>query len=347
MISRFDNIRVVLAEPKASMRNDIIAALKRIGFRDIVASGNLSTVREAIEEESADLLIVDTALPEGDVNKLIYRMRHGEVGSNPFVVVVTLVTSPTKQLIAETIDSGTDDIAVKPFTMDYLCQRILGLTHSRKRFVVTTDYIGPDRRDKRRMDDDMEIPQTIVPNPLRIRVTGQVGTGKMKRSIETAAANINEQKVQRHGYQINYLAERIIPALRGGEITDETTQQLNRLYEVAKDISKRSKGSSFSHVREMTMTLVNMVENVRRDPANAHPMDLNLLEKLAGIIKETFDPERNEKREKSGREMEKQRRAQWAEENRDEFFDDEEGEGDSGDRDPDEMEEEMLAASGG
>ena len=347
MISRFDNIRVVLAGPKASLRNDIVEALRKIGFSDIKASGNLSAVREAIEEESADLLIVDTSLPEGDVNKLIYRMRHGEVGANPFLVVVTLVDKPTKELINETINSGSDDIAVKPFSMDYLCQRILNLTHSRKRFVVTTDYIGPDRRDKRRLDDDMEVPQIIVPNPLRIRITGQVGGGKMRRSIETAAATINEQKVQRHGYQINYLIERILPAIRGGEVTDQTTQYLDKLHTVAQDISKRSKGSSFAHVREMTMTLVNMVENVRRDPTNAHEMDIALLEKLGGIIKESFDPERNEKRDKAGREIEKQKRAEWAEESRDDFFDDDEDEEGIDGRDPDELEEEMLAAAGG
>lgn len=347
MISRFENIRVVLVEPSKKLREEIKASLVRLGFRDIVDSGNLSMVEEAITQETADLLIVDTSLPEGDVNDLIYKMRHGKLGRNPFLVVVTLVANPMAGVVNAAIDSGADDIAIKPFSMDYLCDRILSLTHTRKRFVVTTDYIGPDRRDKRRVEGK-EIPQNIVPNPLRMRVTGQVNEAKLRRAIDTAAETINEQKVERHGYQIQFLLKRILPALKNNQKTEQTTADINRLVEIAEDMSSRSKGSIYSFVGEKCMTLLDMVTNMQADSSNIDPFDMNLLSKLGDLIKEAVDPERNEKKKKAGKKEEERLKKLAEEESKDDFFNQDEDDEDEGIADQGEdaaAEEKYMAAS--
>ena len=348
MISRFENIRVVLVEPSKKMREQIKGALKRLGFENIVDSGNLSMVEESIVNESADLLIVDTSLPEGDVNEMIHKMRHGKLGSNPFLVVVTLVANPMANAVHAAINSGADDIAIKPFNMDYLCQRILSLTHTRKRFVVTTDYIGPDRRDHRRIDGK-EIPQIIVPNPLRMRVTGQVNEIKMKRTVEAAAFKINEEKIQRHGYQIKWLMDRIMPAVKSKQITEEAKANIDKLVRVASDMADRSKGSVYSHVRDKCMTLLGMAQTLQTDPTKIDPFDLNLLSMLGKIIRESVDPERNEKKQRAGKKEEDRLKAAHAAESEDPFFnnddDDDDEDGDVGEDAA--AEEAYMAAAAG
>lgn len=348
MISRFENIRVVLVEPSKKQREQLKAALLRLGFRNIIDSGNLSTVQESIEGDVADLLIVDTSLPEGDVNELIYKMRHGKLGTNPFLVVVTLVATPMANAVNAAINSGADDIAIKPYNMDHLCQRILSLTHTRKRFVVTTDYIGPDRRDKRRIEGQ-DIPQIIVPNPLRMRVTGQVNPAKLRRTIDAASLKINEEKIERHGYQIKFLMDRLLPALRSGQMTEQATADIDRLVRVTADMVSRSKGSIYSYIGEKCVTLLDMVTKLQADSSKIDPFDLNLLTKLGGLIKESVDPQRNEKRIKIGKKEEEALKKKAAAESEDSFFDKDDEDDDENEKDSGEdavAEEQYMAAAG-
>ena len=294
-ISQFDNIRVVLAEPNRELRKTLKTSLHDHGFRSVLDTGNLSQVANAVEEGNVDLLIADTSLPEGDFNEYVTELRHGKHGENPFLVVITLVSEPTRLAVHRAIDSGTDHVLAKPFNPDDLINQVLELTHQRKRFVVTTDYIGPDRRSRPR--GGMQVPQIDVPNALRQRMTGQMSDGILRRAIDAAKAKINEQKVVRHAYQIGWLLDRILPGLeargRGETVDGEVDEHLDRLIRVSKDISARIRPTRYAHVAEMCMTLANMVEKGRVVGFNDH--DLQLMNKIVELIEAAFDPERDEK----------------------------------------------------
>lgn len=294
-ISQFDNIRVVLAEPNADLRKTLKACLHDHGFRSVLDTGNLSQVVNAVEEGNVDLLIADTSLPEGDINEYVSKLRHGKHGDNPFLVIITLVSEPTRMAVQNAIDSGTDHVLAKPFQPDDMINQVLELTHQRKRFVVTTDYIGPDRRSRPR-SSGMQIPQIDVPNALRQRMTGQMSDGILRRAIDAAKAKINEQKVVRHAYQIGWLLDRILPGLEaraGGEtVSGEVDEHIDRLTWVARDISNRITTTRYAHVAEMCMTMSNMVDRGKSVGFDNH--DIMLLSKMADLIEAAFDPERDE-----------------------------------------------------
>ncbi len=289
-ISQFDNIRVVLAEPSAKLRAELKACLRKYGFQSIQDTGNLLQVAEAVGQGNVDLLIADTSLPEGSFNDFVRELRHGKHGDNPFLVTVTLINDPSCAAVHAAIDSGTDHIMAKPFAPQDIINPVIELTHKRQRFVVTSDYIGPDRRSKPRAG--IQIASIHVPNPLRQRMTGQVSDEIMRRSVEAAKAIVNEQKVVRHAFQIGWLLEHLLPKINAEERDGDYAENIERLLLVSEDISKRIRTTRYAHVSEMCMTLSNMVKSAKTHGFLPH--DAMLISKMVKILESAFDPAHEE-----------------------------------------------------
>lgn len=290
-LRQLENIRVVLAEPNQNLRRSIKSILVKAGMKNVLDTDDISQVRRVIDNDLVELVIGDDSSEYGDFNKLIYDMRHRDVGENPFLIAVTMLQNPSSDVIRGAMNSGTDHILAKPVEPDALINLIIELTQSRKRFVVTTDYIGPDRRTTAR-PGTMTIPQIDVPNPLRQRMTGQMRETTQRRTIETAWGKINEQKVERYAFQIGWLLDRIVPevGIDSEEYSDDFHAHVSRLIKVSRDMSKRIGKTSFAHVKEKTMTMTYLVEESMENGFT--PEGVILLLKLSDIISDSFDANR-------------------------------------------------------
>ena len=200
----FKSIRLIIGEPVEDIRFGLRSALTAAGFEQIEDTSRISTIRESIMNNGVDLLVCDMHLSDGDIDNLIHQIRHQEVGNNPFVTIITLIPTADEPMIKKVINSGTDDILVMPISPENLMKRVVHLIHKRKPFVVTTDYIGPNRRERHR-PGTQKIPQIEVPNPLKVMVEDKPDWNKLQTEIEATAKLLNEQKIERHAYQIVYL----------------------------------------------------------------------------------------------------------------------------------------------
>ncbi|MCR4377909.1 MAG: response regulator [Rhodospirillales bacterium] len=290
IISQFENIRVVLAEPDPDLLKTFTQCLQQHGFRSILSTGNFSQMVNVVSEGNVDLLIANTSLAGGDLNEYVTELRHSRHGINPFLLVITLLNSPSRDAVQAAIDSGTDHILAKPFPQSALIDSVRQLTHTRKRFVVTTDYIGPDRRSGHR-PGTLAIPQIDVPNALRQRMTGQMSEGVLRHHVDVAKGRINEQKVIRHAFQIGWLLERLLPEIHVTSKSDEFKAHMQRLGSVAEDMSLRIKSTRYAHVASMCMTLKSMVDAATKD---FDEYSVRMLQKIVELITGAFDPEREE-----------------------------------------------------
>ena len=85
------------------------------------------------------MLICGTEFPDGDAcGKFIAAIRHSEIGANPFIPVIATTWDPTPELVRKIIDSGADDLVVKPISVGHLLERVQSLVYKRKPFVVLT-----------------------------------------------------------------------------------------------------------------------------------------------------------------------------------------------------------------
>lgn len=289
-INIFSEVRVVLVEPKVSIRKEFLSVLEELGCREIVETGNLKDAEEAFEEGSVDLLIGEASLPEGKLTNLINKVRHGKMGDNPFIIAMIMVNDSDQQTIREVIDCGADDILIKPTTPENLRQRLTLFARGRKKFVVTTDYVGPDRRTGHR-PGTMEIPQIKVPNPLQIRVAGRSGSGFMARAIASSVKQVNEQKIERYAYSMNWMISRInfIKKTKKEVEGVDINKEMVRLHEIAADCRSRLTGTCYQPVAEMFLTLDHMTAAQLKLDAPTEGKDFVLITKLVKVIKRQCD----------------------------------------------------------
>ena len=286
----FQHVDLVLGDSNAMIRQGLKGALSTKGFRDIIDSDNLEAIREAISDHSVDLLICDTDFPDGDACALTHDIRHHRVGNNPFMVVIMLVNSPDKETIMRVVNSGTDDVILKPLSAAKLFERVDMLARKRKRFVVTTDYIGPNRRDSHR-PGTMKIPEMDVPNPVKAKVEGKVAQEEMQGDIDNFTAMLNEQKMERYAFQVGYLVDRIVPLYEDGTVDMGIVSHLDRLEWVSEDLSRRVKGTSLDHVNDLCESMAAVAAGIRKMPLSPETRDIKLLPQLARAIQRAFSPD--------------------------------------------------------
>lgn len=286
----FKNIRLVIGEPMDDVRFGLRAALSGAGFEQIEDTGEISIVRESVANNGVDLLVCDMHLLDGDMGNLIHQIRHQEIGNNPFVTIITLIPMADEQMIRKVMGSGTDDILVLPVSPENLMKRVVHLIHERKPFVVTTDYIGPDRREGHR-PGTQKIPLIEVPNLLKIMVEGEPDWVKLQTEIEATALVLNEQKIERHAYQIVYLVEKIAQIYPMNPGDESVLSNLDRLARVSNDINDRVDGSHYAHWGERCRSLVNVMKRVRDAHMTPNNTDVFELRNLAEAFKNEISRE--------------------------------------------------------
>ena len=163
------------------------------------------------------------------------------------------------------------------------------MANRRKKFVVTSGYVGPDRRKDQTRESP--IPLIDVPNTLRAKVQGEsVNLTVLQQEIDTALTEVNEQKLSRHAYQIGFLVGIIQPAYNTGELDASVLEEINHLVFVARDVERRMIGTRFEHVSSLCQTLIGLVTGIQESFPKASDKDMELLKQLSDAVLVGFHP---------------------------------------------------------
>lgn len=288
----FDQVDTLLIEPDRSVRATIRNILTDNGFRKVTAGAGMHDIEEKFRLGMPDLLISDIKLADGDLNAFVYGLRHHEVGYNPFLPIIVTAWSPTTDDVRAIVQSGADDMITKPLSAAQILHRIKTLVLARKPFVVTSGYIGPDRRKPGpEHDRGMKIEPIQVPNTLREKAIGDhnLDANAIQAQIDDCIKLVNLEKLDRHAHQVTWLVERIVPSMTFGEPDGPTLQHLKRLLYVSEDISRRMVGTKFEHVGELCRSLIDVTTRILNNKEMPSPKDVGLLKPLAQSIQRGFD----------------------------------------------------------
>jgi len=165
-------------------------------------------VDKALRDEEIDLFIADIGRHENLLCEFVRRLREGESGHNQFVIAVALATAPSQDSILNTLDSGFDDLLLKPLSLDHFHRRLDRFFEGRRPFVVSSDYIGPDRRRQTRagFDDDLAIE---VPNTLAEKANETMAKNRVYDRITAARAEIDRLRIKHCAARIAWIADRL------------------------------------------------------------------------------------------------------------------------------------------
>ncbi len=243
----FGAVHILIAAPDRLATDSLKTILRNAGFNSMGGVKSLGEIKIALDEEPPDLMICECSFPEGDPSGLIHALRHHEVGNNPFLPVIMVTGDPSPELVGKVVNSGADDLLIKPLSSAHLLKRIEGLVRGRKSFIVTSYYIGPERR-KGKRSDATEAPRIEVPNTLREKASGKATSDTLQNLIDLTVAKINLQKLERYALQTGVLVEMILPAYEEGRIDDKLASDLDRLQYIAGDTARRLVCTPFDHI---------------------------------------------------------------------------------------------------
>jgi len=288
MAPRLDNAHIALADTNAQLRASFRRTLLEAGARNVTDVGTVEAMVKALDDISVDLLMCDAEMPDGDVCETVQRLRNHSVGRNPFVAVIATTGVAEAMSIQKILGSGVDDLLIKPIGIDIMLDRIVKLVDARKPFVVTHNYIGPDRRGGGRADDKNPLVPIDVPNTLHDKVHGIAADLDIEKMIDGAVAMLNTKKMERYSIEIAYLVKRVHSGIRSRKSVYEMRGDLERLAFVSKDLQRRMAGTSTEHAAHLAGSLVTVAERATRANEGPTARDVELLSHLAAAIRHAF-----------------------------------------------------------
>jgi len=283
------DVRILFGEPESSLRHAIRAALNREGYNAVLDFDRVAPLRDAIEKGEPDLIVMDSEMDQGMADSLITELRNNKLGKNPFIPIIVTLWEPTQASVRRIASSGTDDMILKPLSPAQVFDRIKVLVNNRKRFVVTSDYIGPDRRNDEQRGS--EIPTIEVPNTLRSKVKGEpVDRSLIDAAIEEAQKDINDQRLKRNAFQIGFLVNLLLPELKKFEVTDDRIKTVEKLTNVSRDTGNRMKGTDYEHVTTLCSSMIRIASAISDSISHPDPKDVSLLKPMSEAIIAAFNP---------------------------------------------------------
>ena len=297
--STYKNVRIVLFERDSDVRQAIKATLAQDTFTQTLATSGLKTAQTAIFNDEADLMVIDIDENRNEICTMMRKIRHDLAGGNPFPVSIALSSSSDFQNVHQAVNSGFDIMLLKPFSMSTLLDRVHHLMRQRAPFVVTSDYIGPDRRQNqskgqsgaRNSGEEMLI---TVPNPLKMMATGAVSLARMRHAIEEGVTKVNERRVVCNSEKISQLVGTLASQYMLSDLDQEFIHGLKRLQTICKEMDRRLKHSSFAHAAGLCETMESVVSRILTAPLSPNSKDIELLQNLGYAIDRAFHSDESE-----------------------------------------------------
>jgi two-component system, chemotaxis family, chemotaxis protein CheY len=114
-------MRALIVDDSAAMRRIEQKAVESIGWQVTTAPGVAEAIT-ALASGPFDLVITDWHMPEADGIDLVRHIRRDAALAGLKILMVT--SEATHTAIADAIAAGVDELVMKPFSTDVLCERI-------------------------------------------------------------------------------------------------------------------------------------------------------------------------------------------------------------------------------
>lgn len=240
----YETAETLVYDPVSGNRATTRSALYSLGFRRIEIVPTLESLAEIIANRPPDLAVCEVQGAEEELCRLIQKLRQGDGVFNPFVVTIVTAWEKSGALVSRVINSGADDLLLRPFSPAVLGQRIRTHIEKRKAFVITSEYVGPDRRKDSSRASNVEL--FNPPNSLRMKtwegLSGDQVAVRLDRELKVAREALLAEKLRRDAFQICVLWRLMhyqTPATARFEV------DMSKLKSVARGIAQRCAETEF------------------------------------------------------------------------------------------------------
>jgi|tagenome__1003787_1003787.scaffolds.fasta_scaffold20947151_2 DNA-binding response OmpR family regulator len=285
-------IGILMGEGNLSVRIALRSLLQAEGFSSIVDVPDVKNLRVMLEErrEPPDVVILDADLEDDNPCDLVRSIRHGKLGSNPFLTIVMTTSIASNERVRAIVESGADGLLLKPISPAAVMERLAGLVRQRKPFIVTSAYIGPDRR-KDPGRGPSSIPLFDVPNTLRAKAEGRPAKPEeLEQTIARAQKAIDEEKRRRDAFQITFLAGLIVSGTPGLNDDDTNRDYLESMVDACADLLERISDTPFAKLAEICTELRNLAQRMVSTGRVSEPQALRMLRPMSDALMVGLNP---------------------------------------------------------
>lgn len=284
----FDTAETLVYDPVSANRMATRAVLYTLGFRKIETVGTLNAFGDFLRRRPPDLAVCEVQGAGSELCAMIQGLRQGGDGYNPFIVIIATAWEKSAKLIARVVNSGADDLLLRPFSTALLGSRIETHIRRRKGFVVTTDYVGPDRRRDQTRPSNAELFEP--PNSLKMkakdRLTPEETAQRLDLELRAAKEMLNAEKLRRDAFQLCVQWRLMQDQLPGRASLDEA---LERIAALARSIAKRARNAELEDAEGWCDSILAAVEGLQLGvDRNA---SMHLLGHAALSLDQVFRPE--------------------------------------------------------
>jgi DNA-binding response OmpR family regulator len=275
----FTGVEMILVDHNQPTRAGVKSGLFQHGIRGILDLNTMEAALSEFQGKFFDLLVLDASNNTPKAAWVMQQIRQGRLGNNSFITIIALIDEGDKETERLVLNAGADKIVTKPYSVNSIYSAIVELVTDRKPFVVTNDYVGPDRYAKS-PNPSTNIPRFDVPNSLQAKVVNRATMERLQKVVTTVEGTLNEQKVRRDIVQVAWLLERIDESNRSERSPSE---YFGRMAEVLAELGERGSRTHFAEsIRQFTEMedVVRSLAEVERPSA----ADIAELRSMAGSL---------------------------------------------------------------
>ncbi len=255
---QFDQVSALLFDPETTTRRSHRAALEDLKFRHVTVATDARQFALLLERDTFELIVCEAFVGDLAICDVVRSIRDGEMGPNPFVTVLLTSWPRPEPLIRRAVDSGADDVLLRPFSPKQLTERVRHLARTKRPYVVTSDYVGPDRRrsPKRPTPDLID-----APNMLHALAVGDpAARAQAETAIPEVRAQIARERLRRVALRVATSAR--MREEHGADLDGFSLEEVDR---AARELRRRLRAdggwpSAQERAHALTMTTARLLQ---------------------------------------------------------------------------------------
>ncbi len=144
------DMSIVVVDDSRNFLKLVTSILRNFGIKDCISFDDPVQVIDFLEINTVDCLVTDLVMPKMNGFELANRIRHSREVVNRRIPIIMVTGHANRENISRAINSGIDEVLVKPFRPNDLRKRLYAIAASPRRYIKTSNgYFGPDRRRSR------------------------------------------------------------------------------------------------------------------------------------------------------------------------------------------------------
>ncbi|PIR39632.1 MAG: hypothetical protein COV35_03775 [Alphaproteobacteria bacterium CG11_big_fil_rev_8_21_14_0_20_39_49] len=142
-----NGVLLILDMDKSSARlsKDI---LEQLCSNDVIVAETITTAKGIMDKNDAVFVIINFLYNNDECLNFIKAIRSDTEGKNYKIPILTFIENNTNITAKDVLNTGASKCIIKPFDHQTLKNNILDIINNPKNFIMTDNYIGPDRRNE-------------------------------------------------------------------------------------------------------------------------------------------------------------------------------------------------------